>query len=410
MTFNLKVYTKDRIYRKIKQYPGQSRLLVWDADRAEYGPPIRGKNIQARKTILVNGKKIIKKEFFNSSEEAHLWQISKNEVVEPVKAITVEAELFPALIERWKLFHYPKVKSGTQIRYDGLLKRAFPYWSTYAVSDIVPSDIDKWLEWLRTQPGRSTRKSFEDELDLLSVIMNYVEEFDDSNKFKSPIKKRHYENAIVRKERKSNRKMTEEEFLQFRDRIGKGAYGENMFHLVTLQFYQALRVSEVCALGWEDVHFAANPAESYIEISKHIQWKRVKGAKPELENGFKNSEALGGSKILFLHPESYRSLQALQNQRAGLIFHDSGQPYTYRQLQYQYNEALTTLGLPFKSTHILRHGGSTHYMNLFPDYALNQMLLGNTTLDSTKVYAQRNGAALKEMNAKIWNTESQTPN
>ena len=406
MTFNPKVFTKNRIYRKIKQYPGQSKLFIWDKLKLQYGPPPRGKNILACRTVLIDGKKLIRKEFFNSSDEAHLWQIS-NEMptnLPTLKKLPPALDTFAFVLERWKAFHYTRVKDGTRIRYEGLIKRAFSYWRDHSFWEITPVDVDNWLIWLKAQPGRPTRKSFDDELDLLKVIMNYFEEFDDSNKFKSPIKDRHYQTSLVRKERKSNRKITEEEFLLFRDQIKLGCNGTILFYLVTVQFYQALRVSEVCALSWADVHFASKPEESYIEISKHISWKREKGAKPEVTEGFKNSQALGGSKKLYLHPQSFASLAKMKTLRGAeeLVFTVAMLPFTYRQLQHAYNEALTTLGLPFRSTHILRHGGSTHYMNLYPDYALNQMILGNTTLDSTKVYAQRSASAMKEMNAKVW--------
>jgi len=65
-------------------------------------------------------------------------------------------------------------------------------------------------------------------------------------------------------------------------------------------------------------------------------------------------------------------------------------------------------GLPYRGTHILRHGGCRHIYNATGDLAIAQQLLGNSTLDSTLVYAKRDKGALKKFISIGWDVHNGT--
>lgn len=88
----------------------------------------------------------------------------------------------------------------------------------------------------------------------------------------------------------------------------------------------------------------------------------------------------------------------------GLVFgRDANIPLTYRQIQSAYDQAFHKAGLPYRGTHVLRHGGCRRVYNATGgDLALAQQLLGNADLQSTLVYAQRDKGALKSLVADSW--------
>ena len=80
---------------------------------------------------------------------------------------------------------------------------------------------------------------------------------------------------------------------------------------------------------------------------------------------------------------------------------------TFRQIQNAYDRAFARANLPYSGTHVLRHGGTRNYFNKANgDLAIAQQILGNTSLDSTLVYAKRNTNALNLLARKEWENES----
>jgi hypothetical protein len=84
--------------------------------------------------------------------------------------------------------------------------------------------------------------------------------------------------------------------------------------------------------------------------------------------GFKNSDANAGFKEQPLFPENFEALAPwLETGRPGLIFQIDGNHLSYRQIQCTYDHAFKLAGLPYRGTHIMRHGGCRNIFDEVPD-------------------------------------------
>lgn len=81
--------------------------------------------------------------------------------------------------------------------------------------------------------------------------------------------------------------------------------------MASVQYYQALRISEAAGLFFEDVKLNfQSPADSSIRVCRHVLFPRMKNAVPEVAQGFKN--ASGGDrsvKELYLYPQAFEALK-----------------------------------------------------------------------------------------------------
>lgn len=72
-------------------------------------------------------------------------------------------------------------------------------------------------------------------------------------------------------------------------------------------------------------------------------------------------------------------------------------------IQDAYDDAFARAGRPYKGAHVLRHGGTRCVYNATGgDLGVAQQQLGNTDLESTLVYAQRDKRALRKLVRKEW--------
>jgi integrase len=187
--------------------------------------------------------------------------------------------------------------------------------------------------------------------------------------------------------------------------------GKILWALSTVQYYQALRISEAAALFWEDIHLdMENPKNSRIKVNKAVFWPRVEKMKSFIKPGFKNDKSNGGVKEHPMFPETFKALKAIQMEKSsGLIFQWSGRHLEYREIQSAYDRAFKKLGLSYRGTHIMRHGGCRRvYNEEGGDLAVAQQLLGNSDLKSTLVYAKRSASALTEVAEKQWREKENT--
>ncbi len=107
-----------------------------------------------------------------------------------------------------------------------------------------------------------------------------------------------------------------------------------------------------------------------------------------------------------MFPQTYRALEALHVSGAkGLIFESGGRHFEYRQIQYAYDQAFRSAGLPYTGTHVLRHGGTRNLYNETSDLEVAKQLLGNSSAQSAYVYAKRQASALTKVSDRKWEAE-----
>ena len=417
---NLKTYqNKPRIYRPVAGAVNISRLFVWSDDKGEYLAPLRGRIYLARryeKSAL--GRKVRITQYFESLDDARSWQGHVELRTEtasrvPKAKAKPKGPTFFVVCKEWQERKYPTLAVGTRVHYDQLLRQHFGPLMEMGIHEIVPSVVDSWIAGLKKRLGKThqsrQRKSFQHELTLLGVILRYYGEYHEDPEFRYPVKRRHREDAKLRITGDEKPKdLSLEEFLKFRRFLESGAHGKTMAVLATVQFFQALRVSEVAALHWEDVLLNfKSPVESRLRIVRHVEFSRKAGMPSKISPGFKNSYATGGSKELPLFPEPYDALKALYYVGAkGLVFQNRGKFFEYRHVQRAYNEAFKAAGLPYRSTHVMRHGGCRRVYNETGDLGLAAQILGNVSPDTVNVYAKRHKSALTNYAKEKWQKDA----
>ena len=430
-----KYQNKERIYRPILGATNILRLWVWSKEKEEYRAPERGKIFDARRYEYneKGGRQRVKRTF-ETLEEARAWQnyagesrqIGLEYKPESVRAdIPSDAEdtdgksnvpTFSEVVANFRENAYPSRARGTQIEYDKMLRMHFEMFMPLRVTSITPKVVDEWLRVLKKRvgltPQSAKRMSFEKELDLLALILRYFDKYNDDLDFRFPIKARHREDMFVKRDvGKRDRDLPRAEFEKVRAEMRK-LYGDVWWAIFTLQWRQALRISEAAALHWEDVHLNwREPEKSYITVCRHIEWTKVRTVESRLAPGFKNSASTGGKKVLPLFPESFEALKELFFLGAkGLVFKDQRQRFfEYRQIQWRYQNAFAKAGVEYHGTHALRHGGCREVYNQTGDLAVAGMLLGNQDSDTVRVYARRDPAALLRVAESAWQVVSQPP-
>jgi integrase len=419
--FNSKCYQgKARVYRPVPGTTNVSKLFVWDETKAEYLPPDRGLNYLARRYDQGPvGKRQRVSQYFATLDEARNWQArleaastSKDESYERAerKARRAQGPKLKDVIREWQNRKYQALAVGTRVHYDQLIEKHFQSLIDLRVNAVTSSVIDGWIAEMKSRVGEThqsrMRKSFLHELTLLGVILRYYSEYHDDPEFRYPIKRRHREDAELRvNDHDKPKDLSVDEFIKFREALAMGLHGPALAAMATVQYFQALRISEAAALHWEDVHLNfRSPEESRIRVSRHVEFSRKRGMSSKIAPGFKNSHATGGMKELPLFPPAYAALRELFFVGAkGLVFQSpEGTFFEYRQIQRAYNIAFKKAGLPYRSTHVMRHGGCRAVYNETGDLGLAAQILGNVSPDTVNVYAKRHKSALTNFCKTKW--------
>jgi integrase len=427
---------KERIYVRVDGVVNVSQLWVWDAKRKRYCTPKFGRKFEARRYEVDGfGGRHRKKQYFETLDNALEWlgiSSSKAPVAagSAVELISLEGRgtcpakrprsksvpTFAGVVESFREYAYPMRSRSTCLQYEKMLKLHFDYFMPTLVTEITPKMIDEWLRHLKRKASngdrRGQRVGFEKELTLLGTLLRYFEKYNDDCDFRFPIKQRHREDMWFRREaQRPDRDLPRPQFERVRE-IMLELYGEMWWALFTVQWCEALRISEAAALCWEDVRWNQSVSEApCIKVCRHLVWTRVSGEKPLVESGFKNSRAVGGVKVLPLFPEAFEALQRIYTQGArGYVFRNiTGGLLEYRMIQSRYERAFAKAGIEFRGTHALRHGGCREVYNKTGDVALAGLLLGNQDNDSIRVYARRDPAALFRFAEESWTEASGTP-
>lgn len=409
--FNPKEYkNKKRVYQSLgRQYPRISKLWIWNEEKREYEPPQIGRPYLARKYLSGMGEKRKRiSQFFASVSEAQKWQVESTiGVYEDSSRATASRISFNEFLKKWWVYKKSDVRDSTVHQYQKLL-RCFGPLMDVSVEAITPAVVDDWIAYLKNPSSgfldRSTRMNFRPELRLLSTILNDYIELNDFTTYISPIKKRHKTAIVIKEAQYKPKDLTPAEFEMFRRELLSLRNGKMFSVLATVQYYQVLRISEVAALSWNDVHFNDDePNSSNLVVTKSVEWLRKAGTKAVIKNGFKNSKCLGGIKRQPLFKQSYDALKSFLNESSvDLVFSQNGKPLEFRAIQYAYTKAFKKAGLPYLGTHVLRHGGTRRVYNKTSDLAIAGQLLGNKEIKSITTYAQRDVNAITEFAKDEW--------
>jgi integrase len=212
--------------------------------------------------------------------------------------------------------------------------------------EITPRRIDAWLDELKERTKFSTKKltrvSFGHELSILSTIVKYYRDYHDDDEYQFPIKQRHRDSIRLGQPKiNAPKDLSESDFLKFREELRKCKNGEILACLATVQYYQALRISEAAGLYWEDIHLDWKvPHNSRVKVVRSVCYPHRGKEEPFIKGGFKNSAGNKGLKEQPMFPETYEAFVRLfKPDASGLIFGLGGKPLPYRTIQCHYDRS-----------------------------------------------------------------------
>lgn len=192
--------------------------------------------------------------------------------------------------------------------------------------------------------------------------------------------------------------------------LKQGRYAAFAAIMLIIQFWHALRISELAALHYEDIFLDFDlPENSVIKIGRKAVYRRDTGVTHNVEtsNELKNKNSrmlVDGKKVHRLFPEVFDALKDYWTpEKKGLLFKDEdGKILTYKLIYNLYTSAFKKAGLSYTGTHVLRHGGTREILNMTGDVTISQQHLGNASLNTTLVYAQRDRAAFDGVVKDLW--------
>lgn len=437
--FNPKVFLgKDRVRISVPGAPNIYRVLFWNDERKIYEPPERGKAFFAcRWEVDSFNRKQRKTCSFDSLQQARDWVHGCNAPLEAPSAPQVPfvssakvpfssqppqpqkedvGPLFRTVVEEFRQQRYPSYAEGTRTNYDQVFKLHLDFIMDMPIRSLNSRSVDNIIkEWKtnsakKTWQSRKLRINFRHELELLSAVCTYYRNYGDDPDYRHPILQRHWQDVKYRKKTTVKSKdLTPEELEKFVFELGKHRWGRVLKLMAIVQYYQALRISEVAALHWEDVFLDfKRPFESRLVIKRHAVWARRAGDPSKVVLGFKNSEANDGVKEQPVFPQAFEALKELYHIGGrGLVFEVKSELVTYRMIQKAYDDAFKRAGLNYSGTHVMRHGGCRTIYNETSDAAIAAQMLGNREMHTVLLYAKRDKSALKKLVREHWERDAQ---
>lgn len=297
------------------------------------------------------------KETFDTLYDARLWRASFNGETSAVKKATTST-----LREVWEVMqekHFPTLEFSTieiwKRRYELLSSLDF-----LRMEEITSDEFDSWIqekvkyfksdEYVNGPRGQAKRCNLDNELNLFVTIFNWYKK---SKEFKAeavnlsnPINRAHYKLGFIRAKPVKDKSITLEAALQFFSCL-KPLYKD----LALFQFFTASRIGEVAGLQWSRIDFENRRAT----IMETCIWDNTHKVFVKLKEYPKNREP----RPIYLTDELLGILKrrrAFQLDDCGYVFHVEGKPLNYCTIQMNYRDAQRIAGIPFRGTHILRHG------------------------------------------------------
>jgi len=305
----------------------------------------------------------------------------RNTVIEEEKGLT-----FGALVEKWKPFHFLKLERSTQQTYDKRLPN-LDYLKLVPVEKITTTVIDDMVsEWVRTYPEEGQRHTFEKELNLLKVILNFYRKRLNPS-YLIPVLDEHYQAGDMAKRAiQPVQSLSQEELALFFEDLRKSK-NPKWYSLALAQFCLGLRAGEVCGMTWDAVDLKNRIARiEWTIVWDFVTWE------PRIKNRPKN----GKVRILVipeLLAEELERMKLLRDPKVPLIFHLNGKPLNRQTIGKAYNRALGRLGISHvRGTHMLRKTSATLANEVTGDFYAVSKLMDHSSPNVTLRYVAQTNA------------------
>ncbi len=353
---------------------------------------------RAIRRIYVNGESKKEQATFHSLEDAKAFRLGKIGKLREGKDVhKIHVELggtgltFSALVEEWKAFHYLQLELGTKQMYDRRLPH-LDFLRDIPVEQIDTPLIDGLIKyWVAEHPKFYQRQSFEKELNLLKVVLNYYRKRKNPS-FVVPVLEEHYRAAdITRKAERPVQSLTTEDLGRFLEFLKKGI-NPSHYVMALAQFSFGLRIGEVCGLSWSNLDLK----NRVVIIDQVVTWHHTTW-EPLIKRRPKNGKvrALIIPDILVAEFEKFK---LLRDPSVDLLFHRRGVPYNRKDVGKVYNRALIALGISHVSgTHMMRRTSATLANEATGDFYAVSKLLDHSSPSVTLRYVAQTSSSKRKV-------------
>jgi integrase len=373
----------------VKNNPGVYKLVRYD-ERS--GLWVDSGKYRAIRRIYVDGRSKKEQAVFRSVEEAKAFR-RRTEMetggksvhhIDPVKQD--EGITFGALVQEWKSFHYLQLELATKQMYDRRLPH-LDFLHNVPVPRIDIRMVDELVKyWMTDHPKWHQRLSFEKELTLLKVILNYFRKRKNPA-YVIPVLDEHYKASdVARRAERPVQSLSTEDLGRFLEFL-KDGINPNYYALALVQFSFGLRIGEACGLAWSNLDLKNRVAViDQVVIWHHTTWEATIKKRP------KN----GKVRVAVIPELLVRELEILKGRRdpkVDLLFHRRGEPYCRKEVGKVYNRALEALGITHVSgTHMMRKTAATLANEATGDFYAVSKLLDHSSPEVTLRYVAQTTA------------------
>ena len=335
--------------------------------------------------VFIKGARVSIKTFSTKREAVFWHEREKNKFTLSPQTLNDQMQFRDCLDRFWKDAEARMMKSTLQ-SYECRL--SYFYKSPLAgikISAIKGARIVEWIDWLKQHPTvkNKGRKSFIQELKILSVILNWYRNFINED-FNVPITKKHRQMCIFKQNapRRPDYFMKPEDARKWVEWLKEHRSNPVYWRLASFMLLTGARVGEACGLKWD----AVDLKDRFVRIIRRVRWdQRTKH--PFLEDVTKTSQS---ARLLML-PEKLKSVLMEMKKEAvnDFVFTDTkGELLKYNAVQSSFNAGFMALGLPWRSTHICRHTFATIALMETKNLSAVQASLGHTEQRMTQRYAK----------------------
>lgn len=369
----------------LRNHPGIYKRFTFDETSQKW---IDTGKYRAIRKIIENGQPKKQAAVFDNIEDAKSYRlgilkkkVEGNNVHHSSSDGPNNRYTFKALVEEWKSLHYLQIELTSQQMYETRLPH-LQFLEDCNVDDITTQTITSLVKHWASEdyPKSKDRQTFEKELDLIKVILNFYKRHRD-NRFFVPILPDHYKAAdIAKKVKPPVRGLKQVDLGKFLTAM-REKYPQN-YVLALVQLGLGLRISETLALHWDDLDLE----KGIVTVSRSVGWNKER--KTLFLKSRKNRKELTVALPALLIQE----LSCWKAQRDGnspLIFHRGGQLIKRQQVSKAYNRVLTALGITYVTgTHMLRKTSGTLARKITGDVYAASKLLDHSSVSITEKYYQ----------------------
>ena len=349
------------------------------------------KKIFYQAQVYVRGVRLTYRSF-NTKASAVIWheQQKKKLTCNPSELFETEKSklYFSECFRKYLREAFPLNKKSTQQAYE----TRFRYFvegplPNIKMEEFKAQDVYNWISWLKKHPTSQNkgRKTFIHELKILNVILQWHRNFVDED-FNVPITKKHRQLCYYKNipPKRPDYYAKPEELRAFVKWLKEHRSNPVYWRLALFMILTGARVSEACGMCWDCVDLEKRQAR----VIRRMAWEQ-RTKKPYLEETTKTSASV---RVLLLSDELAGILRKVKKEcpsETGLLFTDrKGEALKYNAIQSSFNAGFKAFGLPWRSTHILRHSYATAALQATNSLSAVQATLGHTSSRMTERYAK----------------------